>query len=278
MKPKSILFEQIIPVSLTLAVFGMLVLALYFVILLLNFLPFHSNIQLTFRFSDALIGAFIYFKTSVDFAILIGLLMRSNEGWKNRIAIEIGTALGNGLGTFLVLAFWVIFKQLHFLLGLMILISALVLFELAAGGLKHFESWKSGSKLKQNLFNFIDVPLGFVLKYTRPVASKILPNFSKQLNGEKKLSWTKLMTFSVTTPFILGLDDFAAYIPLFSIVNVYGFAIGVMAAHTILNIGMFSFPEVTITAFRNRWISFVGTLAFMLLAFWGIFEALRIIF
>jgi hypothetical protein len=276
-KTKKVIFEQAIPLALTVAVFGALVIALFFVIQLLNYLPLHAGIQLNFHFSDVLVGAFIYFKTSVDFAILIGLLMKSNQGWRNRIAIEVGTALGNGLGTFIVLSFWVIFKQLHFLLGLMILISALVLLELAESGLKHFEVWKYGFGIKRKLYYSISIPLGFVLKYVRPVTSKILPDFSKKLNGEKKLSWSKLMVFSLTTPFILGLDDFAAYVPLFTLVNVYGFAIGVMAAHMLLNIGMFSFPDNTITVFKNRWISFTGTVVFMVLAVWGILEAVRII-
>ena len=116
-----------------------------------------------------------------------------------------------------------------------------------------------------------------ILNYTKPVTSKILPNFSKTLNGSRSLKWTALLIFALTTPFILGLDDFAGYVPLFSLVNVFGFALGVMAAHMLLNIGLFANPEATIKFFKNQWISFAGTVAFMSLAFWGLIEVVRII-
>jgi hypothetical protein len=203
--------------------------------------------------------------------------MKANPWWKNRIAIEIGTAVGNGLGTILILCFWVIFKQLNILLAIMILLSALVLFEMAQSGLEHFGSWRFKFGLKRRLYNFLNGILTPVLKLTRPVTSRILPNFSKTLQGDKSLKWAALLIFSLTTPFILGLDDFAGYVPLFSLVNVFGFALGVMAAHTILNIGIFANPDATINFFKNQWISFIGTVAFIGLAVFGIIEAVRIL-
>jgi hypothetical protein len=273
----SFIYEQAIPLGLTILVFGLLSLTLYSSINLLNILPTKGGIVLHVYWRDVLVGALIYFKTSVDFAILIGMLMRANPGWKNRIAIEIGTALGNGIGTILILVFWVIFKQFHFLLAIMIFLSALVLFELADGGLRHFDSWRFHLGLKRKLYNFLDSFLNPILKVTKPLTSRILPNFSKALKGERNLKWTALLVFALTTPFILGLDDFAAYVPLFSLVNVFGFALGVMAAHTLLNIGLFANPEVTIKWFKNQWISFFGSVAFIALAFFGIIEALRIL-
>jgi hypothetical protein len=271
------LFEQVLPIALTAAIFSVLAVALFFVIRLLNILPSKNPISLSWRWRDVIIGATIYFKTSVDFAILIGLLMRANPGWKNRVAIELGTAVGNGIGTMLILCFWVIFKQFHFLLGLMIFISALVLFELADNGLQHFDSWRFKFGIKRKLYNFLDGILKPILKITKPFTSKILPNFSKALAGNQGLKWTALLIFALTTPFILGLDDFAGYVPLFSLVNIFGFALGVMAAHMLLNIGLFASPEATIKFFKNQWISFIGTVAFMGLAFWGLVEVIRII-
>jgi hypothetical protein len=81
-----------------------------------------------------------------------------------------------------------------------------------------------------------------------------------------------------TVPFILGLDDFAGYVPLFNIVNVYGFAIGVFLGHMILNIFLFISPQHTIKIVKNAYISFTGSIVFIGLAVWGLVEVFKIIF
>jgi hypothetical protein len=94
----------------------------------------------------------------------------------------------------------------------------------------------------------------------------------------KKLSLWGLFLFSFSIPFILGLDDFAGYVPLFNIVNVLGFGIGVFAGHMILNIFLFLSPSRTIALVKNAYISFAGSVAFVLLAVWGLFEVIKILF
>jgi len=84
--------------------------------------------------------------------------------------------------------------------------------------------------------------------------------------------------FAFTVPFILGLDDFAGYVPLFKIVNVFGFAIGVFAGHMILNIFLFISPKTTINVVKNAYISAVGALVFIGLAIWGISETIHLLF
>ena len=105
-----------------------------------------------------------------------------------------------------------------------------------------------------------------------------LPNYFEKLKGEAGLPWKKLLLFSFSVPFILGLDDFAGYVPLFSIIKVFGFAIGVLLAHTLLNIALFLNPEFTIKIVKNQWVSFFGTLAFVGLALWGLLEVVKIFF
>ena len=45
-------------------------------------------------------------------------------------------------------------------------------------------------------------------------------------------------------------------------VNVFGFSIGVIGAHMLLNIALFINPQATVKAVRNEWVSFIGALAF----------------
>lgn len=273
----SLFYQQAIPIGLTMVVFAALASALYFLIGILNrFVPASQAVQVHFHWPDILAGMFVYFKTSVDFALFIGRLMQSNQGWRKRIAIEIGTALGNAVSTMIVLCLWVIFKELHILLGLMTLLAALILFEMADEGLSHFGHWRFAREPQRTLYIIIRGFLDAVLKVVRPLTSRIVPNLSEKLGGDEHLKWKQLFIFSLTIPFLLGLDDFAGYVPLFSIVNVFGFALGVLAAHMLLNIALFIKPEATIKFVKNQWISLLGSLAFIGLAIWGIIEAIRI--
>lgn len=86
-----------------------------------------------------------------------------------------------------------------------------------------------------------------------------------------------IFVLAVSIPFILGLDDFAGYIPLFSIVNVFGLATGVFIGHMLLNIALFSSPKITIQIVKNPILSFLGSLAFVDLALLGLVEAVKLL-
>lgn len=274
---QSIFLQQILPLSLTGVILICLVVILYVYITLLNFLPTAEKVLLAIRPADVLVGITIYLKTAIDFAIFMGRLMSTNPGWKNRIAIELGTALGNALGTMAIIALWVIFKEVVWLLALMVFIASLVLFELAHGGLEHFANWEGQGNIKKVIYRVLHTFLDFVNKLSHPLLSRIMPDLGEKLKGKGALTWTALVAFSFSVPFILGLDDFAGYVPLFNVVNVFGFSIGVFLAHTILNIGLFISPERTIILVKNEYISFLGTLAFIGLAFYGLFEVLKLL-
>ncbi len=267
-----------IPLVLTIVVLAVLLGLLHICIVLFNAIPFSTPIILQIRGMDVLIGMTVYLKTSIDFAIFMGRLMATYPGWRNRIAIEIGTAFGNAMGTIAVIALWVFFKDIHILLALMVLLAALVLFELARGSLEHFANWEGDGGVKRFLYLSLRRSLDFINRLTNPVLSRIMPDLGEKLKGKAGLSWRNVLVFSMSVPFILGLDDFAGYVPLFSVVNVYGFAIGVIGAHTILNISLFLSPTRTIKAVKNEYISFAGTIAFIALALYGIWESGRIIF
>ncbi len=270
------LIEQAIPLMLTVVVFAAMWAFLHAEVLFLNSVGGLEEISTKILWPDVLVGLTIYLKTSIDFAIFIGHLMRTHPGWKNRIAIECGTALGNAVGTFVILAIWNFFRNIDWLLALMVILASLVLFKMAQDGLEHaredngrYPAWF------HRLVDLMERVLAALNAVFRPVLGRIMPHLS--LNPTKTYRWMGLLVFSATIPFILGLDDFAGYVPLFSIVHVYGFAVGVFAGHLILNVCLFLSPRTTIKVVKQPMISFLGSLAFVGLAVWGLIEAWHIV-
>ena len=276
MRVKESFFKsQIIPLVLTVVVCSGLVFALWGEIHALNIFT-SSDISLKVFWIDILIGLTIYLKTSIDFAIYIGNLMSKNSGWKSRVAIEIGTALGNAAGTMVILLVWTFFKEIRWLLALMLALAALVLFKLAEGGLEHakVEDARYPRWFKKTVSLFERV-LDRVNALFAPVLRFILPDLRVRVGAP--LRFWPLLALSFTIPFILGLDDFAGYVPLFNIVNVFGFAIGVFVGHMILNILLYLSPSYTIRAVKNPVISFLGSVAFVGLGVWGLVEVAHLI-
>lgn len=273
---RNLFYEQFIPLVLTVVVMAGLAAAIFFVIAALNNLPVSQKVILKLRWTDVLVGATIYLKTAVDFAIFMGRLMHSNPGWKNRVAIEIGTAVGNGIGTILVLSVWIFFKEVEILLAAMVFLASLVLFELAHASLEYFTSWEGAMGLKKFFFKILNGFLNFFLKFSKPITSRVMPDLGAKLAGSTALSWKNLLYFSFTVPFILGLDDFAGYVPLFNIVNVFGFSVGVVGAHMLLNVALFVSPAATVRAVRNEWVSFFGTVVFIGLGVFGLYEVIKL--
>jgi hypothetical protein len=267
--------DQIVPLALTFVVCLFFVGVLFLEVTTLNhFVGAREPISTVVFLSEVLVGMTIYLKTSIDFAIFIGRLMSEYVGWKNRVMIEIGTAAGNALGTLGILAIWDLFREIKILMAVMIFVAALVLIRMAEDGLSHAR--KSGT-YPFNFFGWINIfekVMHTVNGVTKPFLSHIVPDIS--VKEKKSASYKKLFMYALTVPFILGLDDFAGYIPLFNVVNVYGFAIGVFVGHMILNIFLFLSPKNTIRAVKNPIISLIGSVAFVGLALWGIYEALHL--
>lgn len=269
--------SQFVPIALTGVVMAGFLAILHAAIVLFNFIPASEKIHLEIRWVDILVGATIYLKTSIDFAIFIGRMMAANPGWRNRVAIEIGSAAGNTIGTIAIIGLWVTLKHVDLLLALMVFIASLVLFELAHGSMEHFSNWQGQGGAKRVLFYAMHGLLDRVKKLIDPVLRRVMPDLGSAMKGKASLPWTQLLMFSASVPFILGLDDFAGYVPLFSVVNVYGFAIGVIGSHTILNIALFISPKKTITVVKNEVVSFFGALAFIGLGVYGLVETVRIV-
>ena len=276
MKKTRLFPDQILPLILTGVVFFVVSILLYIEILLLNRAVIsREHIVLHLRWSDILIGLTIYLKTSIDFAIYIGRLMAKYPGWKNRVMIEIGTAVGNALGTLAILVLWDLFREVRVLMVLMIFVAALVLFRLAEEGLEHVKDEQGKYKVSfWGIEVWFERLLSLVNRAVAPVLNKLVPKLS--IRDDQKKGYRTLLFLSFTIPFILGLDDFAGYIPLFNIVNVFGFGVGVFLGHMILNVFLFLSPSRTIKVVKHPVISFFGSVAFVGLAVWGLVEAVRL--
>lgn len=262
--------RQLIPILLTIVTFFAVSIALYSFIHVLNLFPISGKIVPVLRITDIAVGLTIYLKTSIDFAIFIGMLMRHHTGVKNRIAIEIGTALGNALGTFFVLLIWTFFKEVPLLMVLMIFLASLVLLRMAEEGLGEFAESHNNLLVGHllSVLKIINYPFA-------PIIAYIIP---KTKTGDKKTpGFFSLLFFAFTVPLILGLDDFAGYIPLFNIINVFGFAVGVFLGHMILNVALFASPTTTIKLIEKPVIVLLGSLAFIGIAVWGLVEILHLI-
>lgn len=273
-KKESFLKSQAIPLALTVVAFVVLTALIYLEIHVLNMFTV-DDISLTINPVDIAIGLTIYLKTAIDFAVFIGHLMHKNPGMKGRVAIELGSAAGNAAGTMAILLVWTFFKEVRWLLVIMLFLAAIVLFKLAEDSLEHAKDAKNHPKWFMYFVHKLDNALHFFNKFTNPLLSRIMPH-----GGMKAAGFTKfwpLVAFSFSVPFILGLDDFAGYVPLFSVVNVFGFAIGVFLGHMILNILLYISPERTIKLVKLPVIAVIGTIAFVALGIYGFYEIVHLI-
>ncbi len=269
--------EQVIPLSLTVVTFFVLCTLLYSTLILLNLLPSAEKIHPTLRLQDVLVGLTIYLKTSIDFAIFIGNLMHSNPGYKKRIAIEIGTAGGNALGTIAILCLWNFFREVPLLMVVMIVIASFVLLRMAEESLEEFlgrNQKNTPGKLHKSI-SFVEQQLDFFNRFFKPLLGRLIPHTN--ITNVPTLTFWGLITFAFTIPFILGLDDFAGYIPLFSVINVFGFSVGVFLGHMLLNIALFLSPEKTTKIVRHPVVLVIGGLAFVGIAAWGFYEVFHIL-
>lgn len=274
-KKESIFKSQIIPIALSIIICAVLIVLLNLEIQFLNLFT-AQDISLAVQPMDIAIGLTIYLKTAIDFAIYIGHLMDKNPGWKGRVAIEIGTAVGNAAGTMAILVIWAFFKEVRWLLVLMILVASLVLFKLAEDSLEHAQDEdKKYPHWFQKTVNVLEKVLAKINGFVSPLLKYVIPHMGAK--APSHLKFWPLFAASFTVPFVLGLDDFAGYVSLFTVVNVYGFGIGVFLGHMILNIFLYISPDATIRTVKNPIISLLGSLVFIGLGIWGILEIIKLI-
>jgi len=268
------IIEKFVPVFLSFLTFLVLSTFLYGVLLILGSLNLKYPIILDFSKKEVLFGILIFLKTAIDFAIFSGNLMHTNPGWKKNIAIAIGTSIGNAFGTFLMLIVWSLFKEIPILMIVSILLSSIILLKLSEESFELFlKQKKSFIKIRMPV-NLLQNQLDFVNNLFRPLLKFLVPDLN--LTRTKKLSFINLITFSFTIPFVLGINDFAGYIPVFQYVNVFGFTLGVMLGHMVLTLGLFLVPKITVKIVKHPIVLIGGGLAFLGIAIFGFSEAIKI--
>lgn len=274
---KSVFIKKITLVILAVFTFLMLSTLLYGILLFLASLPLNYPIILDFRRREVLIGIAVYLKTAIDFAIFMGNLMHTNPGWKKRIAIGFGTALGNAFGTFTILVIWTLAKEFRILIMILVFISSAVLLKLAEESFEEFLKQKK-SFIKIDIrkpVSLLQNQLDLINRIFRPILKFFVRDLD--LTKTKKLSFTNLVIFSFTIPFILGFNDFSAYIPLFAYINVFGFTLGILLGHMLLTIGLFAFPKKTVILVKHPLILVGGGVSFIGIAVFGFLETFRIL-
>jgi hypothetical protein len=102
-----------------------------------------------------------------------------------------------------------------------------------------------------------------------------MPKLSFDTTQKLSIWWLMVSSFSI--PFILGMDDFAGYVPLFNIINVFWFGIGVFLWHTILTSFLFVSPEKTVQIIKNPIIAILWSLAFIGIALRWFYDSLHMI-
>lgn len=272
---KKSLATTLFPLLATIGTFFFFLGFLFLTLHVLNLFPLKQKIVLLLFPLDILVGMIIYLKTSVDFALVIGNLMHNYPGWKSRVAIEVGTAAGNAIGTICILVVWTFFKEVPVLLLVMILLAALVLFQMAEESFaEYFQAYTYPNTLTKTLSYFY-----LILRHINPLFTSLLRFIIPRTNtgSKERRSWKRLLLFALTIPFVLGLDDFAGYIPLFSVINVFGFATGVFLGHMILNLFLFAKPSLTTRVVRLPIMQLLGGLIFVGLGLWGLWEASHIL-
>jgi hypothetical protein len=159
----------------------------------------------------------------------------------------------------------------------MVFIASIVLLRMAEESFESFLDQKN-SFIILNIrkpVSLLQGQLDIVNRLFRPILKFFVPSLN--LTKTKKLSFANLVVFSLTIPFVLGLDDFAGYIPLFTIVNVFGFSIGVLLGHMLLTIGLFAFPKKTVAVVRHPIVLVMGGIAFIGLGIYGFYECINIL-
>lgn len=256
------MYKHLFPIAISFGLFGVFVGATFVLLHTLNIvLP--VQLTVTLLWGQVLLGVFIYLKTSVDYALFVGALMENNGGVKKRIAMNAGTSIGCFIGVTAIAVLWSFFQEIHWLMAILLVIAAMILFKLGDGSQQHFDSLPA----------VIRFPLRVFFDVTRPVVrlcTFFMPDSELQANS---LGVRKLFILSMVIPFALGADDLAGYMVLLTTVNIFSLLVGIYFGDALIDAALFANQELTVKIVKNRWVSYFGAVVFIGLGVMSIIHA-----
>lgn len=268
---KGKLLNQLFPVVTCLILFVVFIVTSYFFIS--SFInPFSvEKVVMELRPTDIIVGFFLYFVTAIDYALIVGRMQVINNDAKSRFAMNIGTCLGCYFGVTIVLFLWGFAKEIPIFIIPLLFFAASVMVKLAYEGHEYFiRDEKIPGFVRFFLFNLLKLLF---------IPAKILTFWMPDLGSPKteKLSFWKLLKWSLILPFIIGIDDLVGYMGAMTIYNVYGLLFGIYLADIIIDILIFVSPGITKKLVENSILSIFAALAFLYLGYKSFTESLELL-
>lgn len=255
------LIDQIMPVVVCLVLFAIFVLATkIFIVNIIN--PFSlEKTRIQLLWPDIIAGFLLYFFTAIDYALVVGRMQTVNTGLKARFIMNVFTCIGCFVGVSLVLFLWGFVKEVAWLIIPLLVFAGSVMIRLAYEGTEYFNS-----KATKKVLHFLYIP------------TKIYTHWMPEMNKPvvNRMSPVNLMKWSFLLPFIIGIDDLVGYMGAMTIYNAFSLIFGIYIADIVIDILIFISPSSTTKIVNNHFISFLGTIAFLFLAYKSFSEAITV--
>jgi hypothetical protein len=232
----------------------------YFVDHLIN--PFNlKQISRVIGIKDVLVGFFLYFVTAIDYALIVGRMSVTNQGFKARFVMNVFTCIGCFVGVTGILFLWGYAKEFAAFIVPLLIFAGSVMIKLAYEGHEYFLEAKSiPTVLRKGTF--------FILQHLYKI-TRVFTFWMPELGSPKvtKMSIGKLAQWSFFLPFIIGVDDLVGYMGAMTIYNAYGLIIGIYLADILIDILIFVSPKMTKKLVENAFLSLLAAWAFLYLGY-----------
>jgi hypothetical protein len=211
-----------------------------------NYLVPSNPAQMIFILKDLTLGAVGYFKTSLEFVIIVGMLFYLFDTPTRKAVSAAAVTVGNTLGTIIVVIITFVSNVLSpgiqpIITIVLLLVGSLVLIKMARESILHIEDkdylpqWLNHGIMSSK--HYIMPKVGLSHKEEEEEEAEVLSNGAK----------LTLLTIAVTSfykPFALGLDDMAVYISLINMYSAFSICFSIIVSHWVLTSAMLLTPQL----------------------------------